>query len=342
MRDHYRTRTSLLLHKFRYRIKLFVLMSWFCILFPCLSSSASEIAPEKVYKVGISDWTGYPDSVKGFKNSMTKGGFVEGKNVIYIDKRSGLNPEKQRKIAQSLKEAGVDLVYSLTTPGTLIMKQIMPENTPVVFSIVTYPADAGLIESFDYSGNNLVGTSNYVDLTNYIKLLNIAVPQTRALAIFRKNKEPNSKIQAANMIRLAKRQSIYVIDVPVESVDEAHDAALKLADQVNVFMTTTDTLMQSGGEQALIEVSLAKKIPILSSNKTGIEQGSTFGVVADFYVLGEMSGEMAVRILKENIRPEQLQSKIQEPPLTLINRKSAELLGITIPKDELQNVKYVE
>lgn len=144
------------------------------------------------------------------------------------------------------------------------------------------------------------------------------------------------------MIRLAKRESIYVIDVPLESADEVRDTAIKLTGQVDVFMTTTDTLMQSGGEQALIEVSLDKKVPILSSNKIGIEKGSTFGVVADFYVLGKMSGEMAVRILKENLRPEQLQSRIQEPPLILINRKSAELLGINIPEDELQNVKYVE
>ncbi len=125
-------------------------------------------------------------------------------------------------------------------------------------------------------------------------------------------------------------------------MDEARDKALKLADQVEAFMTTTDTLMQSGGEQALIEVSLDKKIPILSSNKIGIEQGSTFGVVADFYVLGKMSGEMAVKILKENIRPERLESMIQQPPLTLINRKSLGLMGITIPKDKLQNFRYVE
>ena len=56
----------------------------------------------------------------------------------------------------------MDLVYSLTTPGTAIVKEVLPSDTPIVFSIVTYPADAGLIESFEYSGNNLVGTSNYV------------------------------------------------------------------------------------------------------------------------------------------------------------------------------------
>ncbi len=52
--------------------------------------------------------------------------------------------------------------------------------------------------------------------------------------------------------------------------------------KADVFMTTTDTLMQGGGEEELIKISLDKKIPILSSNKKGIGQGSTFGPVADF------------------------------------------------------------
>ena len=118
--------------------------------------------------------------------------------------------------------------------------------------------------------------------------------------------------------------------------------ALDAAPKVDVFMTTTDTLMQGGGERALIEISFDKKIPILSSNKIGIEKGATFGPVADFYILGKMSGEMAVKILKENIDPARLQSKTQDPPLTLINRKSANILGIQIPEDQLKNFKYVE
>ncbi len=341
MRHHFRSRKSRPSHRLSVGVELIIFLSWLSILFPCLTL-ATESVPEKVYKIGVSEWTGYPDSVKGFKDAMARGGFVVGRNVVYLDQSCGLNPSRQREIAESFKEAGVDLVYSLTTPGTVIMKQIMPENTPIVFSIVTYPSDCGLIESFDYSGNNLVGTSNYVEITNYIKLLKIVLPQTRSLAIFRRNKEPNSKIQAANMIRLAKKEDIHVIDTPLESLDEVRTAALKLVGKVDVFMTTTDTLMQSGGEQALIEVSLDKKVPILSSNKTGVEQGSTFGIVADFYVLGEMSGEMAVRILKDNTSPERLQSRIQEPPLTLINRKSIKLLGINIPEDKLQNVQYVE
>ncbi len=85
---------------------------------------------ERIYKVGISVWTGYPSSVKGFKEAMATGGLIEGKNVKYFYGKIGLNPEKQREIVLGFKKAEVDLVYSLTTPGTTIVKEIMPRTTP--------------------------------------------------------------------------------------------------------------------------------------------------------------------------------------------------------------------
>ena len=100
--------------------------------------------------------------------------------------------------------------------------------------------------------------------------------------------------------------------------------------------------MQGGGEMVLIEVSREKKIPILSSNKAGIEEGSTFGPVADFYVLGQMSGEMAVKILRDKVDPARIESKLQEPPLILVNRTSVEILGIQIREQQLENFRFVE
>jgi len=291
--------------------------------------------------IGISVWTGYPKNIEGFKDAMEAGGFVEGETVKYLYGKSGLNREKQRDIAETFKAAKIDLAYSLTTPGTTIIKETLDPDTPIVFSIVTYPADSGLIESFDYSGNNLVGTSNYVPLRNYISLLKSILPNTKSIAIFHRKGEPNSKIQASNMKRLLKKAGIRVVDLEPTTVDETRKMALELIGSVDVFMTTTDTLMQSGGEQALIEISLDKKIPILSSNKAGILAGATFGPVADFYTLGKISGRMAVQILKDHISPDSLQSKLQYPPSYLVNRSSIKILGITIPDANIDNVQYV-
>ena len=109
------------------------------------------------YKIGLAVWSGYPQSVQGFKDGLAIKGLVDGKNISFIQGEVGADKILQRKVANSFKEESVDLVFTLTTPGTTIIKEVMPIATPLVFSIVTYPADSGLIESFEYSGNNLVG-----------------------------------------------------------------------------------------------------------------------------------------------------------------------------------------
>ena len=305
-----------------------------------LLSFPFQLTAKAIYQVGIAPWTGYDDNIAGFKHAMEKAGFKEGKNVEYTLRKSDGDKQKQQRIAEDL--ANSDLVYSLTTLGTSIIKDNIPEDTPIVFSIVTYPADAGLIESFDYSGNNLVGTSNYVPIHSYVNLLTTLLPKTKTLAIFHRKGEPNSKIQASNVIRLMEAKGIKVIDLEPTSIEEMTQMAKDISSKVDVFMTTTDTLCQGGGEAALLPISLANNIPILSSNKAQIEQGSTFGPVADFYTLGKMAGELAAKILAENKKPAQLESKLMDPPVILLHKKNAQRLGITIDPTLLPNIKFIE
>jgi len=308
----------------------------------CLSSfNLSAQESTRQYKIGLSVWSGYPESVKGFKESLAEAGLVEGKNVQFFLANAHANKQTQQQIAEGFSTQNLDLIYSLTTPGTVILKNTVDTNTPIVFSIVTYPADSGLIESFEYSGNNLVGTSNFVPLKHYVRLLKQMLPEAKKLAIFHRKGEPNSKIQASNLRRLFRREGITVIDMQPESISDVIDMAKSVASKVDAFVTTTDTLMQSGGELALIDVSEIFGVPILSSNKKGIEQGATFGPVSDFYTLGQMSGKMAVKILTQNIPPQKIESQLQNPPTILVNKKSLFNSKIKIP-ETLRDIIYVD
>ncbi|MCJ8339166.1 MAG: ABC transporter substrate-binding protein [Pseudomonadales bacterium] len=317
-------------------------LSFSCIALVALSSNLT-LATEHTtgHTIGVSVWSGYPNNLKGFKDALAESGIIEGDNLKIIYGKSDGDKQKQKDIAESFKQQKVDLVYTLTTPGTSIVKEIMPSSTPIVFSIVTYPADSGLIESFEYSGNNLVGTSNFVPFNLYVNLLTTILPGAERVAIFHRKGEPNSKIQAVNLSRLLRKKGLEVLDQQPNDILEVKKMADSLAGKVDAFITTTDTLMQGGGEEMLIKVAQKMKIPILSSNKKGVEAGSTFGPVADFYTIGYMSGEMAVQILLNKVKPTKIQSRLHQPPLILVNRKSMELLGIEIPAS-IPNVKYLD
>ena len=187
---------------------------------------------------------------------------------------------------------------------------------------MTYPADSGLIESFEYSGNNLVGTSNYVPIGHYLSVAQLLLPSVSSIAIFHRKGEPNSKIQTANMIRLLKHAGIKAIHREPENLQQLRDMAQELVGHTDLFMTTADTLMQGGGENVLIDISMANNIPILSSNKSGIEQGSTFGPVVDFYTLGKMAGDKAAQILIEKIRQQSLKQSYRILPSTWLTDRA--------------------
>ncbi len=136
-----------------------------------LTVSFSCLSATPPYKIGLALWTGYPDSLEGFKAGLAENGIDLSRDVIFLPSEISSNRDVQIDVAKGFAQEKVDLVYSLTTPGTVIVKENLPITTPIVFSIVTYPADSGLIESFSYSGNNLVGTSNYIPLKHYVSLI---------------------------------------------------------------------------------------------------------------------------------------------------------------------------
>ena len=309
----------------------------------CLMCLCSALVQAKPFVVGISTWNSYPTSVAGFKQSLTLKGLIEGKDVIYIEKSAQADKQKQREIAELFKREKVDLVYSLTTSGTVIIKQVLPESTPIVFSIVTYPADAGLIESMEYSANNLVGTSNYVPEKYFHEIIDGVFPHAKSVLIFHRYGEPNSKIQAVNLKRLIKKTGADVKIISATSLQDLEQKAKKYLYKLNpeVLVTTTDTLMQNGGEKVLIKLAKKENVAILSSNKTGIEAGATLGPVADFKILGNVSGLMAVKILKESTLPTHMPSKYMQPPLILVNKPAKKSTGIVIP-EHFKNVRYVD
>jgi len=301
----------------------------------CNAASAS-----KSIHIGISEWSHYPENIRGFKEALKDAGYIEGKNVFFYQASASGDSAEQDNIANHFSEANYDLIYSLTTPGTLTLKKKI-KHTPIVFSIVTYPADAGIIESFDYSGNNLVGTSNFVPIHHYINLTREFFPRTKNVAIIHRKGEPNSNIQAVNLRRQLSKLNIKTVDLQPSSLQEVGELLNAVIDEVDLVITTTDTLIQNGGEDIIIKIAAEKKVPILSSNKQGIKKGATLGPVVDFYALGVASGQLASEILTNKTKPSALSSSYIEKPSILINQNKFEALGLELPTGRSE-ISYVE
>ena len=297
---------------------------------------------DEVKTIGIAGWNSdltYGGSVAGFKEGLAENGYVEGENVRFIIKNAESDLEIQRQIIESFVEAEVDIIYSLTTPGTLIAQNVT-SKIPIVFSIVTYPVKAGVIDSLESSGNNLVGTRNYVSVKRQYTAFEKIYPHTKTLAFIHRKGEPNSVAQHLEMKALLEKKGIEVIDIAAVDLEDMRTQLESNIDAIDSLFLACDTLINVGGEEVVIEISSTYKKPNFACLKGSVFKGALMGNVADFYIIGKISGRQAALIFN-GANPSSLLTESPEEDYIIVNTKTAAEIGLEIPQYVLNDAQEI-
>jgi len=298
---------------------------------PLTGEAAHE---KKMFTIGVARWGSNPEftrNLEGFKAGLAEKGYVEGENVIFIIKSPETDMEIQRQIIQSFIDKKVDLIFSITTPSTVVAKE-MTSEIPIVFSVCTFPVESDLIASLENSGNNVVGTRNYITVERQYNQFEKIYAGTKVLAFVHRKDEPNSEAQYLEMKVLLKEKGIEVIDIAAVDLDDMRAQLESVIEVVDSMFSACDTLTHSPGGEEII-VSLSKKYgkPCFACNKEGTLRGSLMGNVADFYAIGKLSGIKAGLILN-GANPSSLLTESPVEDYVIINTKTAKEIGIEIPQ----------
>jgi len=295
-----------------------------------------------MFTIGIARWNSdptYNGNVEGFKGGLAEMGYVEGENLKFIIKTPESNLEIQRQIIQSFIDEKVDLIFSITTPGTLIAKE-MTSQIPIVFSVCTFPVESNIVESLEGSGNNMVGTRNYINVERQYDQFEKIYAGTKVLAFVHRKGEANSKRQYLEAKAFLKPKGIKVIDVAAIDLEDMREQLESVIEGVDSVFLACDTLINVGGEEIAIEISKKHKKPSFAGLKGSVVKGALVGNVADFYAIGKLSGTKAGLILN-GANPSSLLTESPAEDYVIINTKTAKELGMEIPQyilDEAQEI----
>lgn len=304
--------------------------------------SGPEATEEKLITIGIAGWNSdltYGGNVEGFEDGLRENGYVEGKNIRFIIENAESDLNVQREIIESFIEAEVDLIYSLTTPGTLVAKDVT-SNVPIVFSIVTYPVESGVIEALESSGNNLVGTRNYIPIRRQYNQFEKIYPNTKTLAFVHRKDEPNSVVQYNDMLSLLGPKGIRVIDIAAQDLNDMRAQLESNVNAIDSLFLACDTLINVGGEEIVIEMSKKYKKPTLACLKGSVLKGALIGNIADFYTIGKISGRQAALILG-GAKPSSLLTESPAEDYLILNTKTAREIEINIPQYVLDDAEEI-
>lgn len=291
---------------------------------------------EKLYKIGINQLVRHEAldaSYQGFVDALEDAGYIDGEN-IKIDYQNAQNDQSTlNTIATKLVNDGSDLILAIATPSAQAVANAT-RDIPILVTAVTDPAGSNLAESNEAPGGNVSGTSDLTPVKKQIELLTQLVPDAKTIAILYSSSESNSKIQVEMALEAADELNLEVVEATVSNTNEIEQLVQSLVGKIDAIYAPTDNTIASGMPTVAM-VANPNGIPIICGEEGMVSKGglATYGI--DYYKLGWLTGEQAVRIIRDNASTATMPIEyLPEDEYSLtINEEVAKQLGIEIPKE---------
>lgn len=322
------------------KIKRFIFL---LLLFPLIMTLAS--CNNDLIVIGILQYVEHDalsEARRGFIDGLEEAGYVDGKNI----KIKILNPQADTDMLTLTSSEIVrksDLILAIATPAAIAVVNQAKEqnkNTPILFTAVTDPVDAKLIESNEKPGGNVTGTNDLNPIKEQIALVKELLPNAKKLGILYTSSEPNSQIQAG----LAEAEALKLgLSVVVKTIDRVIDLQLvanQLANEVDIIYVPTDNLISSS-MGVLPNILIDKKIPVIAGEAYMVRNGGSITIGVDYYRLGKETAAMAVKILKDGISPKDIPSVGLSNYSLIINKKIFDQMEITVPQELLDKADEI-
>ena len=288
-----------------------------------------------VFRIGISQFITHQSldaTREGFVDELAKQGYVEGKN-IEIDLQNAQGEQRNLKtISQQLAESS-DVVLAIATPSAQSLANTT-QTTPVIFSAVTDPVSAKLVESREHPGGNVTGTSDQSSdaISTQINLIKKVLPKAKTIGILYTQSEPNSVVQKDEAKRLLEEKGFTVVEKTILDSNNVKAAAESLMAEVDMVFVPTDNIISSTIE-TVKQVSIKHKVPVFGGSTEMIAVGGLYNYGTNYEELGRQTARMLIRVLKGE-KPENIAVELPEKLELHTNQEMADALGIDISKLE--------
>ena len=288
-----------------------------------------------VFRIGFSQFITHQSldaTREGFVDELAKQGYVEGEN-IEIDFQNAQGEQRNLKtISQQLAESS-DVVLAIATPSAQSLANTT-QMTPVIFSAVTDPVSAKLVESREHPGGNVTGTSDQSSdaILTQINLIKKVLPKAKSIGILYTQSEPNSVVQKDEAKRLLEEKGFTVVEKTILDSNNVKAAAESLMTEVDMVFVPTDNIISSTME-TVKQVSIKHKVPVFGGSTEMVAVGGLYNYGTNYEELGRQTARMLVRILKGE-KPENIAVELPEKLELHTNQEMAAALGIDISKLE--------
>lgn len=231
-------------------------------------------------------------------------------------------------IADFLAEE-VDLMIGVATPVAMRMQTMTEGNgVPVIFSAVSDPVSAGLVETLEAPGANITGTSDFLNTNALLDLVFAANPDADKIGLLYDLGQDASTTPIADAKAYLDARGIAYVDATGTTTAEIQMAVESLiAAGVDAVFTPTDNTIMTA-ELAIYETLADAGIPHYCGADSFALNGAFVGYGVDYANLGRETANMAAQVLLEGADPASLAVMTFDNGTCTVNTETCEALGL--------------
>ena len=292
--------------------------------------AATEAAAE--YVVGICNYVddaSLNQIVENIQSRLAEIGEEQGVTFDISYDNCNADASVMDQIISDFQADGVDLMVGVATPVAMRMQAATEgTDTPVVFSAVSDPEGAGIVESNDAPGANITGTSDYLDTASIMNLIFAADPDADKIGLLYDVGQDASTAAIEAARAYLEENGIEYVERTGTTTDEVQLAAEALvADGVDAVFTPTDNTIMTA-ELSIYETFINAKIPHYTGADSFALNGAFVGYGVDYANLGAETADMVADILINGADPATTPVKTFDNGTATVNTETCEGLGL--------------
>ncbi|MDQ0221936.1 ABC transporter substrate binding protein [Streptococcus moroccensis] len=298
--------------------------------------STADKASNDTVNVGILQYMEH-DSLsvarEGFVAELEENGYKDGEKITIDYQNSQGDQANLQTISEQLVGKN-QLVLAIATPAAQSLATASMD-VPILFTAVTDPVSADLVDSFENPGGNLTGTSDQAPIDKQVELLGQAVPDAKTVGILYTTSERNSEVQVEEASKLLEKAGYTVVLKGISTTNDVQDAATSLMKDVDAVFVPTDNTVAS--TMTMIgELSIEYKVPVIGGSTDMVDAGGLLTYGTNYEALGRQTAKMAIKI----IEGEEVSTLSVQAPETVdlhVNTEMAGKLGIDVSHLSVSN-----
>ncbi len=291
----------------------------------CSTANTSNNSDDWDFVIGISQLAEHPaldDAREGFEDGLKELGI--NAKIIYQNAQGDIPTTVS--IAQKFVKDEVDLIYAIATPAAQSAKQAT-KDIPILFSAVTDPVAAQLIDSMENPGGNITGTSDESPMDKQLQLFKDLDKNINKIGIIYNTSEPNSQVQVEMAKELAPSLGLEIIPIGISNINDIPQTVDSMIKKVDGIYTITDNMVASA-INVVSDKAINNKIITVGAEDSHVSGGILITDGISYYELGKQTARMAKEILVDGKSPANIPAETASNTKKVFNEKTLEVLKI--------------